>query len=113
MTSQDLYSKILELVKGYIQNFSSLGSNPQIRINPMTLDVEYADGRELQQDIADNDEAVESAAGAEGLESQDASDYQARQDPDYFSVERLLLHTPEGVEPDTDAIEAITRYYFN
>lgn len=105
-----LADKITRLVNEYIENFDRFDSNPQIRINPATLAASLVNGRDMAAAVEDSDEAVEDAAAAEGLETEDAADFQAAQNPVFVAVKSLLKTTHSGtVVPSAAAIVAAAR----
>ncbi|MCH5239003.1 MAG: hypothetical protein J1F38_02155 [Muribaculaceae bacterium] len=105
---------ITELVQEYIDNFDRFDSNPQIRVNPELLYVEAVDGSAMLEDIGDSEEAFEDAAYAHGDETMSASDYQEKQDPDFYPIKDLLKPAGHNVSvPDLDKIEKIADNYFN
>ncbi|MDE6007170.1 MAG: hypothetical protein K2G67_06420 [Muribaculaceae bacterium] len=91
-----LEESITRLVNEYIDNFDRFDSNPQIRINPATLTATLVNGSDMLTAIADNDEAIEDAAAADGLSTEDAADFQASQNPDFYAVKKLLISSPAG-----------------
>lgn len=104
---------INDLVQEYIDNFDRFDENPQIRVNPELLYVEAINGSAMLEGIGDSDEAIEDAAYAQGDETESASDYQAKQNPDFYPLKQLLKATgPNISEPDKDKIEKIADNYF-
>lgn len=112
--NRDNFIKNIEFwVQEYIENFDRFDSNPQIRINPQNHDVALVNGSDLLSEIEDSNEAVEDAAGAQGMETQDASDYQVKQNPDFYPVKTLLKPIAPGKsEPDHAAIAKIANKYY-
>ena len=105
MNSNDFVQAVTELVETYIENHARFDSDPQIRVNPVTFAVGLINGSEMQDEIADSVETVEDAAGAQGEASENATDYQVKQNPDFYAVSTLLTTSPTGVKaPDKDAI---------
>ena len=97
----------------YIDNTESYDSDPQVRINPANLAVDLVNGSDLLKAIEYSDEAVESAAGAEGDASESATDYQALQDPDFYAVRRLVRRAPDGTcSVDMVAVDSLADTYF-
>lgn len=112
MRRDEFTARVSRLVQKYIDNFDRFDSNPQIRVNPMSFDIGLINSSEMYAEIEDADEAVESAASAQGDESESASDYQVRQNPDFYAVKQLLRHGVDSkAVPDTDAISAIAASY--
>ena len=104
---------VTDLVQEYIDNFDRFDSNPQIRVNPDLLYVEAVDGRAMLEGIGDSDEAIEDAAYAHGDESMSATDYQAKQNPDFYPIKELLQPVAHNVSiPDAAAIARIADNYF-
>lgn len=114
MTKEEFRKKLTDAVESYIENFDRYDSNPQLRVNPLNLDVELIDGRILAEVIEDSDEAVENAAIAEGAATEDAADYQVKQNPSLYAVKALLATRSDGkVVPDEKRINAIVAEYFD
>ena len=109
----EFVKSISELVEEYISDWDRFDSNPQIMVNPALYLVELVDGKDMLQNIADSEEAIEDAAYAQGDETESASDFQASQDPDYYPVKKLMKASGPGVSvPDMDAINAVADRYF-
>ncbi|MCH5235166.1 MAG: hypothetical protein J1E16_07710 [Muribaculaceae bacterium] len=104
---------ISDLVQEYIDNFDRFDDNPQIRVNPELLYVEAIDGSAMLEGIGDSEEAFEDAAYAQGDETMSASDFQEKEDPDFYPIKELLKPTgPNTSVPDLDKIEKIADEYF-
>lgn len=113
MTRKEFKKSIEDNVYLYINNFYRFDSNPQLRVNPATLAVTLVNGSDILDEIGDNDEAVESAAAAHGMASQEASDFQVTQNPDFYPVKNLLeAVSDDKTLPKEDAIESIVSTYF-
>lgn len=113
MKREDFEKALSDLVQEYIDNFDRFDSNPQIRVNPELLYVEAIDGRAMLEGIGDSDEAIEDAAYAEGDETMSASDFQAKENPDFYPIKSLLKpNGPHSSIPDKDAIAKIADNYF-
>ena len=113
MTRNDFSSIINKIVEQYIQSFDLFDSNPQLKINPETLTIQLINGSEMQTDIEYSDEAIEEAAGAETSEYEDAMDAQARRNPDFYAVKRLLKKDESGKAIiNEDAVKEILDIYF-
>lgn len=113
MKREEFVEAVKGLVYVYINNEDMLGKDAQIRVNPvlLTVDIETAD--QFHQSLADSEEAIENAAYAYGGENEEATDYQASQNPDFYPI-RTLLKSVSGQkdEPDTEAIECLADNYF-
>ena len=113
MKKEEFVKAIADLVQEYIDNFDRFDSNPQIRVNPELLYVEAIDGSAMLEGIGDSDEAIEDAAYAEGDETMSSSDYQAKQNPDFYPIKGLITPVAHNVSvPDAAAIEKIADNYF-
>lgn len=114
MTTREEFEKaIYDLVQEYIDNFDMFDSNPQIRVNPDLLYVAIINGSDMLEGIGDSDEAIEDAAYAQGDETESASDYQAKQNPDFYHVKELLKPTGTHTsEPDKKKISKIADNYY-
>ena len=113
MTRDEFKKAIVDNVNFYINNFYRFDSNPQIRVNPDTMLVTLVNGSDELTAIGDNDEAIEAAAASHGLASQEASDFQVTQNPDFYAVKGLLKElTPDTTVPDPVAIEEIVKIYY-
>lgn len=106
MTIKDFEAVIITAVNNYIDNFDRYDSNPQLVINPMNLSVSLVNGSEMAEAIEDSDEAVENAAIAQGMATQDAADYQVKRNPDFYPIKSLLR--PSG---DTDVPDKMKIYH--
>ena len=112
MKREEFIKAVKELVQEYIDNFDRFDSNPQIRVNPELLYVEAIDGSAMLEGLGDSDEAIEDAAYAHGDETMSATDYQAKENPDFYPIKSLLK--PSGTHtsiPDEVAIEKLADNY--
>lgn len=113
MTRKEFKKSIEDNINFYINNFYRFDSNPQLRINPDSLVVTAVNGSDILSEIGDNDEALEAAAAAHGQASQEASDFQVTQNPDFYALKPLLKTTADGgTVPDPTAVENIVETYF-
>lgn len=113
MTINEFKKIVSDNVQLYIDNFDRFDSNPQIRVNPELLSIDLVNGSDFLSGIADSEEAVEDAAAAGSAESDDAADYQVRQNPDFYPVKKLLDTLPDGkTVPSAKALEEIAKVYF-
>ena len=114
MERKDFVKAVTDLVQEYIDNWDRFDSNPQIRVNPQLLYVEAIDGRAMLEGIGDSDEAIENAAYAHGDESMSATDFQAKENPDFYPIKELISAVGHNLSvPDKDKIEKIADNYFN
>ncbi len=112
MTREELISAITHAVTQYVDAPEYFDANPQLRINPATLDVVAINGRDELEGIADNVEAIEDEAAAQGDETEDATDWQASQDPEFYSIKEYVITDATGkMKPDKKAIEKLAANY--
>lgn len=114
MTDKKTFVKaVTELVQEYIDNWDRFDENPQIRVNPELLYVEAIDGRAMLEGIGDSEEAFEDAAYAHGDETMSATDFQEKQDPDFYPIKNLIKPSGANISvPDNEKIEALAANYF-
>lgn len=114
MTDKATFIKaIADLVQEYIDNWDRFDSNPQIRVNPELLYVDAINGEAMLEGIGDSEEAFEDAAYAVGEETMSSSDFQEKQDPDFYPIKDLLKPIDHNLSvPDLDKIEKIAEEYF-
>lgn len=114
MTDKATFIKaIADLVQEYIDNWDRFDSNPQIRVNPELLYVDAINGEAMLEGIGDSEEAFEDAAYAVGDETMSSSDFQEKQDPDFYPIKDLLKPIDHNLSvPDLDKIEKIAEEYF-
>lgn len=112
MGKKEFTDTIFDFIKGYISNPKAFGTDPHLRINPRSLAVNIIGCNDMHAEIENSNEAIEDA-GVEGDMSEDAADYQVRQNPDFYPVKSLVAALPSGVlEPDKKAIGAVAAKYF-
>lgn len=113
MTRQEFSDNVTGIVKLYLENTYDFDTNPQLRISA-ARDIDIINGSELLADIADNNEAVEEAAGAQGAEYMDSTDAQVRRNPDFVPVKKLISKGADGkYAPDMNAIHRLVGTYFD
>ena len=113
MKREDFIADVVRLVSLYLENESSFDNNAQLEVNPVLMHFTIVNGSEMLRGTAESDEIIEQAAGAERSEYEDADDYQASQNPDYYPVVSLVARAEEGaVRPDMRAISAVASRYF-
>ncbi len=115
MNRKDFADAVAGMVKIYLDNSYNFDENPQLRVNPVTFDFTIVNGSDMLAEIEDSNEAVEDAVGAEGDADADeaATDMQVKQNPDFYSVRRLITTAPNGsYVPDEAQIDAIAALYF-
>lgn len=104
---------VSRILQNYINNSRYFDSNAQLRVNPATKAATIVNGSDMLAELADSDEAIEDAAAADGLRDEDSTDYQASQNPDFYSVKMLIQSGPSGKdEPSLPAIVQIADSYF-
>lgn len=114
MTDRPTFVKaVTDLIQEYIDNWDRFDANPQIRVNPELLYVEAINGDAMLEGLGDSEEAFEDAAYAHGDETMSATDYQEKQDPDFYPIKDLLKPVGHNLSvPDAEKIEAIADNYF-
>lgn len=112
MDAKEFKGHLVDAVQMYIDNFDRFDSNPQLRVNPVSLRVDLVNGSDLIAEIEDSDEAVEDAAASQGMANDDATDYQVKQNPDFYPVKKLLQPDGNTDVPSEKEIDRIVREYF-
>ena len=113
MERKEFVKAVTDLVQEYIDNWDRFDSNPQIRVNPELLYVEAVDGRAMLEGIGDSDEAIEDAAYAQGDETMSATDFQAKENPDFYPIKDLIMPAGHNVSvPDDNKINKLADNYF-
>lgn len=112
MTRQEFIKKAETLVQEYIDNFDRFDHNPQLRVNVNGDSVELVNGSDMNDEVEDNDEAVENAAIAQGAATEEYTEFQVEQNPDFYAVKKLLRTTAtDKTVPDALAIARIADSY--
>lgn len=112
MTREEFTNAVTELVTQYIETVDRFDNNPQLRVNPVTFAIDLATGNDLLEEIAYSNEAIEEAAAAERPASEDAADYQAAQNPDFYPLRSLVRINSEGEDRvDEKAVENVAANY--
>lgn len=114
MDRQEFTETLRNIVTNSIEEYDRLGPDTQLSINPVTKYISVDTGGEIDAEIADADEVVEIGAGAERPEQEDADDYQARQNPDFYTLSSLVKRDEKGtLIPDNEAINRVITTYFS
>lgn len=114
MDRQEFTETLCNIVTNSIEEYDRLGPDTQLSINPVTKYISVDTGGEIDAEIADADEVVEMGAGAERPEQEDADDYQARQNPDFYALSSLVKRDEKGtLIPDNEAINRVITTYFS
>ncbi len=112
MTRKDLIEAITHAVMQYTQAPEFFDANPQLRINPSTLEVISVNGKDYYEEIEDNDEVIENEAAADGAATEEAEDFQASQNPDFYAIADYVIKEDDGkLSPDKKAIEKLAKTY--
>lgn len=112
MTRDELIKAISHAVTLYVDSPEYFDSNPQLRINPATFDVVAVNGKDAYSDMADSVEAIENEAAAQGDETEDATDWQADQNPDFFAIKNYVIKEPNGkLKIDSEAVARLAESY--
>lgn len=113
MEKNEFITSVTGQVRKYISLKDDFNPNAQIRVNPELLLVDLLSGKEFLQAIEYSEEVIENGAYGEGDETSSADDYQAKQDPDFYPVEKLVKKGALGeLLPDSEAIEKLAENYF-
>lgn len=111
MTRDDFIRSIGRMIQLYIDNADRFDSNPQLRVNPATLEASVVNGSDMLAELENSNENVEIEAGAEGAGAQDDADFQAGRNPDFYAVSRLVSETADRTRPDLAAIAELAESY--
>ena len=111
ITRDDFIRSIGRMIQLYIDNADRFDSNPQLRVNPATLDASVVNGSDMLAELENSNENVEIEAGAEGAGAQDDADFQAGRNPDFYAVSRLVSETADRTRPDLAAIAELAESY--
>lgn len=111
MTRNDFIKTVTELLNQYI--FEGVEpENIQLRVNPASLTVALVSNEVFLSELADSEEAVEEAAGAERSESKEATDRQVSQNPDFYPVFTLIKKGADGkFVVDQEAVAKLAANY--
>lgn len=112
MSKEELVKAITHAVTLYVDSPEYFDANPQLRINPNTLDVVAVNGKDAYKDMAFADEAIEEAAAAQGDESEDSTDFQSSMNPDFYAIKDYVITKDDKTLPDMKAIQSLASSYF-
>lgn len=104
MDKQEFIDNVKRIVSNYAQNRDEMTSDPQLRVNPLSLHMSVVTAQEMQNELAYTDEDIDAEAAAEGDMTEASDDYEEAQDPDFYPLRTLL---------GSGAPEAIAAHYFN
>lgn len=96
MTRKDFEDVLTTLVEEYINLFDQFGPDAQLQINPTTLQAQLVKSDSRLQAIADSDEAIEDAAAADGMASEQDTDFQVEENPDFYPVKDYFTVDKKG-----------------
>lgn len=112
MTRKEFIEAITHAVMQYTKAPEFFDANPQLRINPSTFEVISINGKDYYEEIEDNDEVIENEAAADGAATEDAEDFQASQNPDFYAIKDYVVTDAAGkLAPDAKAIEKLASQY--
>lgn len=103
MDKKQFIEDVKKIVSTYAADRDELIDDPQLRINPLNLTMSVVTAKEMQNEIAYTNEDIDVAAAAEGDLYESADDYEAKQDPDFYPLRKLL---------EKGEIEAVAKNYF-
>lgn len=112
MTRKEFIESVNDAVARYLDDFEQFEPDPHLSVNPVTHFVDVVSGQTMADGVEDADEAIEDAAAAEGDATESASDYQVKENPDYYPIAQFLTvstHHPTVVNPK--AIEKLADQY--
>ncbi len=114
MKKYEFIDAVKAAVNRYLADTALFDFDPQVRVNPVTFSVNLISSREKLAEIAESVETLESAAGAQGEMEEETTEYQVRQNPDFYPVKKLIKVAADGsATPDDERIEAIAAEYFD
>lgn len=114
MRKDEFIDAVTAAVNRYLADTALYDFDPQVRVNPVTLSVNLINSREKLAEIAESVETLESAAGAQGEMEEETTEYQVRQNPDFYPVKKLIREGTDGsATPDEEKITAIAAEYFD
>lgn len=108
MKREEFETAVTEAVGLYLDDKNNFDSNAQLRVDPSTLEIEIVNGSDMLAEIEDSNEAVEDAAGAQGAANEEATEFQVKQNPDFYAMSTLT--GPNGV--DSKGIAKVVAAYF-
>lgn len=112
MKRYDFVDTVSTLVSEYIKYGQDADPDMMLRINPVDLSATMVNNRDMRSEIEYADEAIEQAAGVEGDESESATDFQARENADFYRIRDLITVKSDGKRyPDDKAIERVADNY--
>lgn len=112
MKKDAFIESVADAVQLYLDNFDRYQPNAHIRVNPVSLEVMLISGADMLAAIADSDEAVEDSAAADGEMTEQAADYQASQNPDFYPVgDYIEVVSAHEAHPDRVAIARLAEKY--
>ncbi|MCM1440180.1 MAG: hypothetical protein NC131_13405 [Roseburia sp.] len=113
MTRKEFTDAVSSLVSEYIFEGAMPELDPQLRVVPATLEIAIVSAEEFQNEIADGDETIETAAAAQGPRAENDSDTEVNRIPDFYPV-RILIKPDDkgGYEVDTEVVAEVADNYF-
>lgn len=112
MTRKEFIDAISHAVTLYIESPEYFDANPQLRVNPATLDVVAVNGKDAYEDMAFSEEAIEEETAAQGDETEDATDFQSSQNPDFYAIKDYVVKEPDGkMRINVKAVEELAESY--
>lgn len=112
MTRKEFIDRANDAVGRYLDDFEFFEPDPHLTVNPVTLYVDVVSGPVMDEAIADADEAIEDAAAADGDANEVATDYQVKENPDFYPIRQfLIVKKGEQTVADPKAIEKLADKY--
>ena len=113
MDKEEFIETLKNIISNSIEEFNELGPQAMLAINPVTHYITMDAGDDIQYDIADADETIEDGAAAQEPEEEDSTDYQASQNPDFYSLRSFIKRDSKGrMVPDEKEIEKVIAVYY-
>lgn len=112
MTKEEFIKVAVHTLDEYLGEPEVFDSNPMLRVNPESLDIEPVNGKDALKDMAFAEEAIEEAAAMQGDAAEDAADFQASRNPDFYKISDYLRTGKDGKkEIDMKAVDKLAHIY--
>lgn len=112
MTHDEFVKIVGDIIEDFIQREPDLKADYQLMVNPYSLAIEIVSSDEMHKAIELADEVIENAALAERPATEDADDFQAQENPDFYPLRTLIRTDKSGkIVPDKRAIARVAKVY--
>lgn len=113
MTKDDFIKVAVHTVQEYLNQPGAFDSNPMLRVNPESYDIEPVNGADALKDMAFAQEAIEEAAAMQGDAAEDAADFQTSRNPDFYKMSDYIRVDKDGKKVvDKRAVDRLADIYF-